>query len=273
MLQKGIAVAGGLATMALAYAGARPTNPALESLLAVRVAADVLEAEMGQAGAPPGPRGAFVSLSEIVGSFNPSGRRLLGNGKDAWGNPLGFWTDGNHVLIVSYGSDGAPDVPYNPSYFPWTALASATTTDPRADILIVDGLLWRGPITSREALRRVMADLRSVATAIESYSVDFSFYPTTDGYENTEALRPTLEPVYIKRIPLLDPWNSPFGAWSRFTDGYALVSYGSDGTPEHDYESWGLEEWNSLEPAQTVEPGRDIIVVNGQFVQWPLPMP
>ena len=33
-----------------------------------------------------------------------------------------------------------------------------------------------------------------------------------------------------------------------------------------------MEDWNSIEPTQTVEPGRDLIVVNGQFVQWPLPM-
>jgi hypothetical protein len=118
-----------------------------------------------------------------------------------------------------------------------------------------------------------MADLRSVATAIESYSVDFSFYPTTDGFEGTAALQPVLEPVYIKHLPLEDPWGEPIGTWSRFTDGYALASYGSDSTPEHDYETWGMEDWNSIEPTETVEPGRDLIVVNGQFVQWPLPMP
>ena len=151
-------------------------------------------------------------------------------------------------------------------------MPGGTTTDPSADVLIVDGLLWRGPITSRDALRRATADLRSLGTAIESYSVDFSFYPTIDGYQTWEALQPTLEPVYIRRVPLLDPWNTPFGAWSRFLDGYALVSYGSDGTPEHDYASWGMEEWSSLTPTQTVEPGRDIVFVNGQFVQWPLPM-
>jgi hypothetical protein len=102
--------------------------------------------------------------------------------------------------------------------------------------------------------------------------VKAAMYPATEGFESIQALGPVLEPVYIKRLPTRDSWGEPFHALSVFNEGYALVSYGSDHTPEHAYDTWGWENWASIEPTQTIEPGRELIFVNGHFVQWPLPM-
>ena len=80
--------------------------------------------------------------------------------------------------------------------------------------------------------------MRSVGTAIESYSVDFSHYPNSSGFDVLQVLESTLEPVYIKNMPLTDPWEAPLRVWSVAESAYAIVSYGSDGEPEFPYASW-----------------------------------
>src|SRR5881628_1864295 len=53
--------------------------------------------------------------------------------------------------------------------------------------------------------KRTMADIRSIGTAVEEYSIDLNFYPkygTVDVNTVTE-----LTPIYIKVIPANDGWN------------------------------------------------------------------
>ena len=103
--------------------------------------------------------------------------------------------------------------------------------------------------------KRTMADLRSLATAVESYSVDNTNYPivTTIG-----ALGTTLEPIYIETTPLEDAWGRRFivessaiaySIGSGGKDGGALTYLGGNGTTQN---------FNDA-----------IIYANGQFVQWP----
>ena len=54
--------------------------------------------------------------------------------------------------------------------------------------------------------KRTMADMRSIATAIETYAVDQEVYPTTtDVYE----LSRMLSPDYIRHVPGFDGWENP----------------------------------------------------------------
>ena len=53
--------------------------------------------------------------------------------------------------------------------------------------------------------KRTMADIRSIGTAVEAYSVDNNIYPTA---ANSTALATVIEPIYIKKMPATDGWNS-----------------------------------------------------------------
>ena len=105
--------------------------------------------------------------------------------------------------------------------------------------------------------KRTMADLRSIGTAVEAYSVDTNIYPTA---ANITAARSVLEPTYIKKMPLTDGWNTQMeyepGAVSG--GGYTLKSYGK-----------GAAEQGSPTGGKTTVFADDIIFVDGQFTQWP----
>ncbi len=120
----------------------------------------------------------------------------------------------------------------------------------------------------RARQRRSMADMRSLATALEAYASDFDRYPPaaftlptglalpTSTLENA---RPYLQPTYLRTVPVNDGWNSWFlyGTTAERSD-YAIRSAGREGSPD-------------TAPAYgpTTDFRDDIILVNGQFVQWP----
>ncbi len=267
-----IFVGGAVSLAAVGWAAARPSDAALavETVLRLRVAAAVLASEVSEGQAFPEPHGTFVPLTVLRGGMDPQHRALL-EAKDGWGRPLLYWSNGDRCVLLSYGADGVPEVPYDGLY-PWLLVTQGAPTDVDADILVLDGELWRGPGTSRDNLRRAMASMRSVGTALESYSVDFSFYPESSGFQPLQVVEGELEPVYIKNMPLTDPWEGPLRIWSTL-NGYALVSYGSDGEPEFPYPSWQASDWDDLDERGTTQPGQDVIFRNGQFVRWPSTLP
>src|SRR5216117_2977294 len=73
--------------------------------------------------------------------------------------------------------------------------------------------------------KRTMADMRSVGTAIESYAVDANIYPVAT---DAPTLRNSVQPVYIKAMPLNDGWNNVFNVTSTAVD-YTVYSTGKDG--------------------------------------------
>jgi type II secretion system protein G len=121
----------------------------------------------------------------------------------------------------------------------------------------------------RARQRRSMADMRGIATALESYAADLDRYPPSAAFtlppdlslptDNMLVARPYLQPTYMRLVPVTDGWNSWFlyGTTAARTD-YALRSTGVGGIPQDD-------------PAYGVSTDftNDIILVNGQFVQWP----
>ena len=121
----------------------------------------------------------------------------------------------------------------------------------------------------RARQRRSMADMRGIVTAVEAYAADFDRYPPASGVtlpvglslptENLLAAKAYIQPTYLLYLPLADGWNSWFlyGTTSSFSD-YALRSAALGGEPE-----------TSPVYGPTTDFRNDIIVVNGQFVQWP----
>jgi general secretion pathway protein G len=108
--------------------------------------------------------------------------------------------------------------------------------------------------------KRTMADLRSIGTAVEAYSVDTNFYPTATAMSGSGSLQTVLEPTYIKKLPLTDGWNTAmtFQPGSTSGAGYTVKSNGKGGQAQ-----------SSPTGGKTTNFTDDIIFVDGQFVQWP----
>jgi type II secretion system protein G len=121
----------------------------------------------------------------------------------------------------------------------------------------------------RAKQRRTMADMRTLALAIESYSTDFNRYPASAGFVlpsglslpdvTLAPLMPELTPTYIKIVPMKDGWDSWFTYGTSPSEfDYVLRSNGADGAPESapPYGATHLFE-------------NDVILVDGAFVQYP----
>lgn len=105
---------------------------------------------------------------------------------------------------------------------------------------------------NRGRQKRTMADIRSLATAIESYAVDWNFYPTGTAVSELE---PYLTPTYIRKLPANDGWNNAMVIDATAT-AYTVQSYGKDNAD--DYAGGVTTDFNA-----------SIWYANGSFVQWP----
>lgn len=121
----------------------------------------------------------------------------------------------------------------------------------------------------RARQRRSMSDMRGLATAIEAYAADLDRYPPASGFvlpvgldlpsRTLEIARPYLQPTYIKTVPMVDGWNSWFLYGTSTSRGdYAILTAAQGGEPQ---------EAPTYGP--TTDFRDDLILVNGQFVQWP----
>ena len=102
--------------------------------------------------------------------------------------------------------------------------------------------------------KRTMADLRSLGTAVESYSIDNSYYPVA---ATMNALETSVEPIYIRTAPETDGSGHTFIV-SAATGEYTLCSGGKDGGNCTNDAGAAVQNFND-----------SITFANGQFVQWP----
>ena len=107
--------------------------------------------------------------------------------------------------------------------------------------------------------KRTMSDMRTVATANESYSIDNNQY-----YSSAAAAASTIstamEPTYVKKMPSKDGWTSDF-RYIGSTSEYSITSYGKDRA------SGG--GGNVGTSGNTTDFRADIIFSTGSFVQFP----
>jgi type II secretion system protein G len=108
--------------------------------------------------------------------------------------------------------------------------------------------------------KRTMADLRSIGTAVEEYSIDNNFYPDAASISDLEQTD-MLVPSYIRKLPERDGWGTAFYVECDPTD-YTLASCGKGATSCASYTLNGTG-------GKTSTFGDDIIFSNGSFVQWP----
>ncbi len=121
----------------------------------------------------------------------------------------------------------------------------------------------------RARQRRTMADIRTLAGAIEAYAADGNRYPPAGGSTLPSGLSlPTatlgltmnyLTPTYIRFVPMMDGWHSwyNYDISSAGTD-YILRSCGRDGIPDA-APPFGI----------TTSFNADIIFADGAFLQYP----
>lgn len=104
--------------------------------------------------------------------------------------------------------------------------------------------------------RRTMADMRTVATAVSTYGVDYPFVPKLSSV-NVDELRPYLIPTYLRTLPYLDGWRRAM-VYQAEGLSYTLRSYGRDGVAQ-----------TTLHEGPTTSFDADLVLNNGVWVQWP----
>jgi general secretion pathway protein G len=120
--------------------------------------------------------------------------------------------------------------------------------------------------TQRSKQKRTMADIRTIATAVEAYATDNNAYPRVT---TVSALRPLLEPKYVRSLPLRDGWTAEIRyecveEKDGVCAGYAVGSGGKDMHFEHD----ALRDYlDGKQPTTNFD--CDIVYANGEFVQYP----
>ena len=110
----------------------------------------------------------------------------------------------------------------------------------------------------RSKQKRTMADMRSVGTACEEYSIDNNFYPVQTSQGPVGNINGNLTPTYIKVVPTSDGWNWPIQYGSAALGAsYTIRSLGKDGSK------------NGTIPGATNDFNCDIVFQVGQFTMYP----
>jgi len=112
---------------------------------------------------------------------------------------------------------------------------------------------------NRGRQKRTMSDMRSIATAIETYAVDFNFYPKGQSIAALDAQLDTyITPTYLRDVPP-DGWRTPLAFYSDAGGGrYTLWSAGKGAI-------FGAVTYGKM----TTNFEEDIVYFSGQFIQWP----
>jgi general secretion pathway protein G len=109
---------------------------------------------------------------------------------------------------------------------------------------------------NRGRQKRTMADMRSMATAIEAYAVDMAFYPKTAA--SVPLLETYVSPTYLKNMPDNDGWRNQFViAIDALGRNYTITSGGRDSLVAN------------LIYGTTDHFDCDIVYTNGYFYMWP----
>jgi len=127
----------------------------------------------------------------------------------------------------------------------------------------------------RARQRRTMADIRNIATAWEARNSDSGRYNAAgqaNGVEGADQrittlnLQSMLTPTYIKVLPEIDAWGTPYqtyadqayGSSTKKASVYAIISGGKDGIIEADPTTGPFTNFDC-----------DIVYSNGVFLSYP----
>ncbi len=105
--------------------------------------------------------------------------------------------------------------------------------------------------------KRTMADMRTIAIALETYNIDLSKYPR-NGLSMSQ-LRSALEPFSNRVLPETDGWGTDFQYSTDGRANYTVESYGRDGV-----------NGDNISYNTRFEFDRDIVINNGTFTARPV---
>jgi type II secretion system protein G len=125
----------------------------------------------------------------------------------------------------------------------------------------------------RAKQKRAMGEVRSIATAAQSYATDAQNYPvgttTFSVIANAQgAVNADLAPDYIKTIPTPDPWNTAY-QYASASQGkeFGVRSMGKDATENGS--AWNTVSAASFAPVRTNCFENDIVWVDDTFIMQP----
>jgi general secretion pathway protein G len=108
----------------------------------------------------------------------------------------------------------------------------------------------------RSAQKRTMADMRTLATALEARATDINNYRIgRPGHISYDDLRRVLEPKYVKHLPREDGWGRPLIVITTDQE-YWVRSNGADGR---------MDRFRGA----TTDFDCDILYSNGTFIEYP----
>ena len=110
-------------------------------------------------------------------------------------------------------------------------------------------------VLDRSKQRATMADMRTLARAIEAYAIDHGYVPTDGG--GIEGLEPLLIPYQINVVPTSDHWGNLYDYESN-GENYSLESYGKDGVDGSDISVASRDDFTL-----------DIVLADGRFTASP----
>jgi len=111
---------------------------------------------------------------------------------------------------------------------------------------------------NRGRQKRSMAEMHALAVAVSSYGTDHSHMPRVAN-ATADQLEPFLTPTYIKILEPYDGWRRLLVYRSDGVD-YTLLCLGADGV---------LDVASADSAGATTNFNSDIIINDGEFVQWP----
>jgi general secretion pathway protein G len=186
------------------------------------------------------PLGTIISALILVYMFRP-GIKVLFSGRAA--DTLGR-EEAEHLHALARSQMGAVIV---------VVVAVAFLAIPMAGVVSAIAIPNLLNAIDRGKQKRTMADVRTIATAVEAFAADHDAYPIADSVED---LAKQISPVYIAEVPLRDGWSRPFQVQSR-AEGYLIYSFGKDGTGE------------TCDDGETESFNDEICFADGDFVRYP----
>lgn len=136
----------------------------VDTLLRMRIVAAVLDTEAAEADSLPAPTSGITPVAWLRAHIDPRHRKHLESGRDAWGHAIRYWSDGRSYMLVSLGSDEVPQFDYSRE-LPFEQIPRASTgPDPTNDLIVVNGIVWRGPASWTETQARSAVDVRSIGS-------------------------------------------------------------------------------------------------------------
>lgn len=233
-----------------------------------------------------------VEVAEIQSDLTPRFAARLPI-LDPWGHPYRYWSEGGSYFIGSSGSDGRPDG-WEERLFQDRRGMRAAIQDvcnltgamkPGGDIVFIEGRFCGLPreitlgapgrdLTDEDRQLATAREIRIIATALMAYALDNNIHPVVmAGLGGVAALRPLLEPIYVRALPMSDAWGHPYLYWSNGTD-WLVLSSGKDGE-DRAYGGILADTRDSKQALAAIctepieGPGDDIVFANDQPCRWP----